>query len=360
MKFWIICVSLLVLVLLPQIISAGPYAPAADEEGTTAVYKDDPAFGSWASGVDTYNPGANVDSGWQDTDKALGMATGSIYDIVSLGEGGDITLTFDESIQNRDGWDFAVFENAVTDSFLELAFVEVSSNGTDFVRFDNDSLTQDPVPAFGSLDTTDIHGLAGKYRIGYATPFDLEDLPDKETVDINNVTHIKIVDIKGDGTVLDTSGDVIYDPYETFESAGFDLEAIGILISDPTIPWVYDDTAPTSGGCFIATAAYGSPMEPKVQILRDFRDTYLLRSTLGSGIVKIYYRLSPKAAGFITEREPLRYVVRIALLPFVGISYVLLHISAVQTWMILSLSFILLTSGLIVVLNLARGSIENR
>jgi hypothetical protein len=44
------------------------------------------------------------------------------------------------------------------------------------------------------------------------------------------------------------------------------------------------------GGCFIATAAFGSYMEPKVKLLRDFRDEYLLDSTPGKWFVKQYYR----------------------------------------------------------------------
>jgi hypothetical protein len=52
--------------------------------------------------------------------------------------------------------------------------------------------------------------------------------------------------------------------------------------------------------------------------------------------------------------------VRLSLLPFVGTSYLMLNIAAVEKWMILSLCSIFLISGLIVVLNLASGSIKNR
>jgi hypothetical protein len=140
---------LLVVILSATALSAGPYAPAADEENTTAVYKDDPAFGSWASGyIEPVDWGESLDEGWKTPLKALGMATGSITDICSLGRGGSITLTFDSPIPNRDGWDFAVFENGLSDTFLELAYVEVSSDGSFFLRFDSDSLTPDPVPQY--------------------------------------------------------------------------------------------------------------------------------------------------------------------------------------------------------------------
>jgi hypothetical protein len=144
-----------------------------------------------------------------------------------------LTLTFEPSIENGEGWDFAVFENSFSDRYLELAYVEVSSNGIDFVRFDTISLTVNPVPGFGNIDPTDVDGLAGKYRQGYGTPFNLEDLSDKPgvlsgDVDLSNISYIRIVDVVGDGSFLDSLGEVIYDPYPTAGSAGFDLDAVGV------------------------------------------------------------------------------------------------------------------------------------
>ena len=211
---------------------AGPYAPAAGEAGSTAVHKDDPDIAAWAAGVAEIVYGEEVEEQWRTPGKALGPAVGDSFDIVCLGRGGSITLTFAHPIWNRAGWDFVVFENGFSDTFLELAYVEVSSDGGNFVRFDNDSLTALPVPGFGALDPTDITGFAGKYRQGYGTPFDLHDLVTKDEVlnglvDLNAITHVRLVDIVGDGTDTDTSGDVIYDPYPTVLSAGFDLDAVG-------------------------------------------------------------------------------------------------------------------------------------
>jgi hypothetical protein len=89
------------------------------------------------------------------------------------------------------------------------------------------------VGAFGSTDPTDIQGFGGKYRQGYGTPFDLGDLSTKDevlsdAVQLYRITHVKMVDIIGDGSYVDTSGDVIYDPYPTSQSAGFDLDAVGV------------------------------------------------------------------------------------------------------------------------------------
>ncbi|MBC8017200.1 MAG: hypothetical protein H7X83_01605 [Verrucomicrobia bacterium] len=71
------------------------------------------------------------------------------------------------------------------------------------------------------------------------------------------------------------------------------------------------------GGCFIATAAYGSYLHPQVQILRDFRDTWLLTNAPGRAFVALYYRLSPPVAGFIAQHETLRLLVRLLLTPVI-------------------------------------------
>lgn len=209
---------------------AGPYAPAAGTFGSTAVAKDDLVIEAWATAVASYSPGDNVDTQFQTPNKAIGPAEGNIGDAVSLGRGGEITLTFDTPIRDGSGPDFAVFENSINDTFLELGFVEVSSDGTHFFRIENDSLTPSPVAAFGEVDTTDVHNLAGKYRQGFGTPFDLQELSGvSPLLNTARVTHVRLVDIVGDGSQTDTSGDVIFDPFPTVGSAGLDLDAVGVI-----------------------------------------------------------------------------------------------------------------------------------
>ncbi len=79
------------------------------------------------------------------------------------------------------------------------------------------------------------------------------------------------------------------------------------------------------GGCFIATAAYGSLLEPHVALLQQFRDAYLLTNTPGKTFVSLYYRYSPPIADYIAEHELLKRVVRVLLLPLVGLSYLLVN-----------------------------------
>jgi len=63
-------------------------------------------------------------------------------------------------------------------------------------------------------------------------------------------------------------------------------------------------------GCFIATAAYGTPTAKQIDVLREFRDVVLLKSTLGTVFVALYYRLSPPVADFIAGNEVVRTLVR--------------------------------------------------
>jgi hypothetical protein len=71
-------------------------------------------------------------------------------------------------------------------------------------------------------------------------------------------------------------------------------------------------------GCFIATAAYGSPLAGEVQTLRQFRDRYVITHGLGRLLVAAYYRLSPPIAGWIADRDGARAIVRVALRPVAG------------------------------------------
>lgn len=213
-----------------------PFAPAAGQPGSTAIAATDTAIVAWATGFENYIEGTDLADSWKDANRALGFAgdsdgtsKGHTTDIVSLGRGGEIILTFDKAITNGQGDDFAVFENSFSDTFLELAWVEVSSDGVNFFRFPNYSFTENPVGGFGSVDPTNIKGLAGKYKGGFGTPFDLEALKNQQGLDVNAITHVRLVDIVGDGAALDSLGQVIYEPYPTVQSAGFDLDAVGVI-----------------------------------------------------------------------------------------------------------------------------------
>jgi hypothetical protein len=77
-------------------------------------------------------------------------------------------------------------------------------------------------------------------------------------------------------------------------------------------------------GCVVATAAYGSPMEAKVGLLRDFRDEILVKSSPGRQFVSFYYAHGAPVAEAVARSEWLRAVVRTLLLPLIGAAKLLL------------------------------------
>jgi len=91
--------------------------------------------------------------------------------------------------------------------------------------------------------------------------------------------------------------------------------------------------------CFIATAAYGSPLHPHVDVFRDLRDKYLIPSKLGRLLVELYYGYSPHVADFIAKHKSLKVAVRISLLPLVAFSYSLLHFGPIITAVMLLFIF---------------------
>jgi hypothetical protein len=218
---------------------------AALTPGSLAIHDDSTAIVAWANYCE-------VQRGWIDiSDKPMGLviqgtedfATGMAdgLEAVSLGDSGVATLAFNPSIANGPGPDFAVFENGFSDFFLELAFVEVSSNGVDFYRFPAISNFQDTVqmgPFDNSSDPTTLHNLAGKYKSNFGTPFDLSELDSIQELNLNQITHVRIVDVVGSINPLygsqDINGNYINDPFSTpFPSGGFDLDAIAVLHQGP-------------------------------------------------------------------------------------------------------------------------------
>jgi uncharacterized repeat protein (TIGR01451 family) len=86
-----------------------------------------------------------------------------------------------------------------------------------------------------------------------------------------------------------------------------------------------------SAHCFIATAAWGSPMAEDVRYLRAFRDQYLLTNILGRWLVKEYYRISPPLADWLRRHDGWRTAVRAALSPLVALSKQLVNAEALAS-----------------------------
>lgn len=224
---------------------AAQFAPAAGQPGSTAIKKDSSIIVNWANACtvnrglqDISNPGLGLTSVGENSN-AIGAA--DVNGVISLGDGGSAILTFPQAIRNGNGFDFCVFENSFDPGFLELAFVEVSSDGINFTRFPAVSNTQNTVqigPFDTSNDAAKLNNLAGKYIGGYGVPFDLQELIGTPGLDLDKITHVKIIDVVGciqpAYARYDKNSNVINDLWSTpFPSGGFDLDAVGVINQAP-------------------------------------------------------------------------------------------------------------------------------
>lgn len=240
-------ILVILMVVMPVALWA-QFAPAQDKPGTTAMHADSSAFVAWATGcvaepgpMNITNPSAGLaGQGWP-AENVIGVPQGT-YGVTCLGDGGRATVTFASPICNRPGPDFAVFENGFANAqntdmwFLELGFVEVSSDGENFFRFPAISMvqTETQVGGMGCIDPAQIHNLASKYGAMYGTPFDLDEVPDDPLLDKNNITHVRIIDVIGnidpEYCTYDSQGHPVNDPWPTpFASCGMDLDAVGVI-----------------------------------------------------------------------------------------------------------------------------------
>ncbi|MES2799572.1 MAG: T9SS type A sorting domain-containing protein [Bacteroidota bacterium] len=239
-------IKILIFIVLTQFIGsdylyAQSFAPAPGNVGSTAIFKDSSIVSRWATGID-------VQRGYLDIgNKSLGFASngasndgmlaeGDVTSIVSLGDSGVAILTFDSPIMNVNGYDFAIFENGFDDDYLELGHVEVSSDGINYTRFPSitEIQTSTQINSFSFTDCRLVNNLAGKYRTGWGTPFDLNELAGSPNLNLNAITHVKIIDVVGSiqsnlGST-DGQGTIINDGYPSnFAAGGFDLDGVAVL-----------------------------------------------------------------------------------------------------------------------------------
>jgi hypothetical protein len=231
------------LLILNSISFSQSFAPPAGLQGTTAVKKDSSIIISWATEITIQRGYMNISNksagftSYGDVFEGVGVAQGNSNEVVSLGDSGVAILNFDRIIENGVGPDFAVFENGFSDGFLEFAHVEVSSDGVNYFRFPSSSeasVINQIGPFVQNNNCRYYNNLAGKYRQGYGTPFDLEELSGINGLDISAVTHVKLIDVIGSVDAqygsLDNQGTLINDLYPTeFPSGGFDLDGVAVL-----------------------------------------------------------------------------------------------------------------------------------
>ena len=242
-------------------VSAGIYSGHSDT--TSAIdgaISASASFAEWANAIDASR--SMTATGGSSSISTTGVNSLGDLDAAAIAAGdapGFLTVQFPTGVRNGSGADFAVFENAfpfmdnasTTEDesvflFAELAYVEVSTNGQDFLRFPSVSTNSEEdlfTPfgrSFAGLDPSNVFNLAGKHNSGFGTPFDLDDLQSDSLVtsglvDLNDIQFVKLVDVPGNGDFLDSQGNGILDAWlTTGASAGFDFrlpagQGIGVI-----------------------------------------------------------------------------------------------------------------------------------
>ncbi|HAY38468.1 MAG TPA: hypothetical protein DCY53_03450 [Desulfobacteraceae bacterium] len=173
------------------------------------------------------------------------------------------------------------------------------------------------------------------------------------TVDPSSLTFIPS-NWSGDQTVTVTS---LVNSSQTYSiilgvASSDDVDYVGINPTDVTVVNGGSDLG-SGSGCFIATAAYGSPLALHVKVLSRFRDQYLLTNGIGKRFVRFYNTYSPPMADFIKKNDNLRAMVRFGLLPLIGVSWLAMKIGPVFT-MVLMLFFSIGLIGLMRIVSLKK------
>lgn len=236
-----VAAALSVCVFTPTAFAAIVYSGPTDTSHAIdpAIPASDSRFVQWADYIDptrtAFAPRGSTSIDQNGGFNNLGDLTAE--EIVNGASPGYLTVSFPTGIGNGSGADFAVFENgflfgpAGRGLFAEYAYVDVSTNGSDFARFPSVSLNIGPLSGsspFASFDSTGIYNLAGKHAAGYGTPFDLQELSSDPLVaagllDLNNIQYVRLFDIPGNGAFQDSLGNPIYDNWLTTGSGGFDF-----------------------------------------------------------------------------------------------------------------------------------------
>ena len=212
----------------------------------------------------------------------------------SIGNAGYVTTGFLNFYNKQDLWEYDAFDTT-PDQFAFTNKTNVSLNAT---------ITSNSITVSGINSAAGISITGGSYSVNGGSYTSTGGT-------VNNGDTVKVQ--------LTSSGS-----YSTTTNATLTIGGVSDTFSVTTQVAPARSGGGGSSGCFIATAAFGSPMAGQVEILRQFRDRYLLTNELGRKFVVWYYRNSPVAANYIKDKPLAKAAVRLALYPLIGFSLLLI------------------------------------
>lgn len=319
-------VCLLFCAIVASIFAVTSSSFAQNTCGTGSAY--------FASNIVSFAPGTGVTSGvgFGQPSRLLCAPVGG-SDVLSLGAGGTVIAGFDQPIVDGPGTDFITFENGFavgTSVFAEFAFVEVSTDGVNFVRFPSlfETVTAS-IGSFGVLPAGCSRNLAGQNLFfpqaiptDYADPclgggdaFDLADLQTEPpvlagTVDLSNIQFVRLVDVIGDGSSTDSLGRSIFDPLSAGASADMDAiavvhHALNQVASRPGIEVTFDSSTRRIQVTVSDTDGLGDLLGPARisvnQVAVDVGFLFSLFSVSAVSTTSISFTSPPIAPGFFAQ-----------------------------------------------------------
>ena len=338
----------------------------ADVTGTTVFSIDAGAEGTWTANVYT---SANAGT-WTVTGDCVGLTDNTSL-IVSAGARHHIVISPDTatitagSTQAYTAAAFDQFDNTLGDVTSGTTFsIESGAGGSWSANIytsritgtwtvtgtDNTSLSDTAVLTVnaGAVDhymvTSDNYSqettIAFTVTVTAYDQFGNQAAADNISVTMISTSSGLVFDGNGNGTfgeAGDDTGTLVLGTLEIQAKAKSSGEDVIITASDGTRIGISEPYSIGDFRCFIATAAYGTPMIDQIQVLRDFRDQYLMKTPAGRWFVSTYYRYSPPPARFIARHDSLRAFVRFVLTPIIWLTNLFMNTTLLQKIALLAL-----------------------
>ena len=239
-------------------------------------------------------------------------------------------------------------------NYSDIIEVSFSLTASYITTYTGSISSVDIKPGTASLVTGD-NGINAKQQYHLIMMDDSNSQVLKDGITWNDISTYININVNGLAVLTGTVAD------ETISASFLTLTASSILSAvspaaitagAPRVCAVIINTAKNDSRCFIATAAFGSPLNPYVGLLREFRDIYLLSNSPGRWIVSLYYSSSPPIAEIVSDNPWMKAMVKIFLIPAIMISWAMVKLTLSEK--------IIIALLLLVVLSIITYLIRNR